>query len=235
MECLYVPELTSDIEQTTIVGDEFKHIWALRLRLGETIMLSNGKGICSITQLVNISKSEAIVKVIDVLHNFGENQTRIGLGLGILDSRDRMEFAVEKSVELGITDFYPIICEFSQKKIVSIERLQHKAIAALKQCKRAYLPIFYQPMTLKQLLENSNRWNVLFVGDVNGIQVPQISSNDSALILIGTEGGFSENETKLLNEESRTINIKLAHRRLRAETAAIVALSLVSNINNQNI
>ena len=232
MECLYLPELKSDTVHISIIGEEFKHLWALRLKAGESVMLSNGNGICAISQLIKISKTEAVCKIIELLENYGENNIKIGLGLGILDSRDRMEFVVEKSVELGISDFYPIICEFSQKKTISIERYHNKAIAALKQCKRTFLPIIHNPITLKQLLEKSFMWNTLFIGDVNGKQISQVRSKESALVLIGTEGGFSANEIKFLNEDSRTINIKLANRRLRAETAAIVALGLISNMND---
>jgi len=227
MECLYVPELSNDTESLSVKGEELKHLWALRLKVGEMVMLSNGKGICSLSQLCKISKTEAEVKTKEILFDFGENQVKIGLGLGILDSRDRMEFAIEKSVELGITDFYPIICEYSQKKTISSERLQSKAIAAMKQCKRSFLPIIHTPMTVMQVLNNSKDWKKIYIGDSSGEHIDNSNPKEPILVLIGTEGGFSKNEMKLFNQDSRSNCISLGSRRLRAETAAIVALSLV--------
>ncbi len=227
MECVFIPEFSSASEQLIIKGEEFRHLWALRLREGELVMLTNGEGICGIARIHRVSKNEAEVSIIEILPDYGENKVRVGLAVGILDSRERMEFALEKSVELGVTDFYPITCEFSQKQTVSTERLQSKAIAAMKQCKRSRLPTIHNPMSVKQLLENTSEWEKVIIGDTNGIQISNTVGKKSTLVVIGTEGGFSPKELVYLKEDPRTILISLGNRRLRAETASIVALSLL--------
>lgn len=227
MECLFIPELSSTTEQLIIRGEEFRHLWALRMREGESLMVSNGSGICSIARIDRVTKNEAEISIIEILPEYGENNVRIGLAIGILDSRERMEFALEKSVELGVTDFYPIICEFSQKPSVSIERLQSKAIAAMKQCKRSRLPSIHNPMTVKQLIENISEWEKIVIGDTSGIQLQKGVGKVPTLAVIGTEGGFSPKELVYLREDTRTVLVSLGNRRLRAETASIVVLGLL--------
>lgn len=228
MECLYIPELESSSREITIEGEEFRHLRALRLREGESVMLTSGKGICAIAKVINYSKNEARASVTEVLPNYGENSVRCGVGIGILDSRERMEFALEKSIELGVTDFYPILCEFSQKQKVSIDRLIGKAIAAVKQCKRSILPVIHQPVTIEELLKKSNEWSRIIVGDANGEHVNNDNRDESLLVLVGAEGGFSPKEISSLQNDPRTTFISLGNRRLRAETAAIAALCLLT-------
>lgn len=231
MECLYIPELESTSNEVTIDGEEFRHLRALRLREGELVMLTSGKGICAIAKVIHYSKNEARATIREVLPNYGENSVRCGVGIGILDSRERMEFALEKSVELGITDFYPIQCEFSQKQNVSTERLSGKAIAAIKQCKRSHLPVVHQPVTIEKLLKSSNEWSRIVVGDEKGEHLNSGAGSEPSLILVGAEGGFSPKEINSLQNDPRTTFISLGNRRLRAETAAIAALCLLTKVN----
>ena len=63
MECLYIPELESSSREITIEGEEFRHLRALRLREGESVMLTSGKGICAIAKVINYSKNEARASV----------------------------------------------------------------------------------------------------------------------------------------------------------------------------
>ncbi len=228
MECLYTPELQNSSEEIYINGEEFRHLRALRLREGEQIMLSSGKGMCGIAHIISYTKNEAKAIIKELLPNFGEDSLRFGLGIGILDSRERMEFALEKAVELGITDFYPIASEFSQKRTVSIDRLKGKAIAAMKQCKRSVLTMIHEPLTIEKLLGNTNEWSKIFIADVKGKSLKNNTTNEPTLVLIGAEGGFSAKETASFEKDSRTTFVSLGNRRLRAETAAIVALSLLT-------
>lgn len=224
MECLYQPQLTNETKTITINDEEFRHLWALRLRIGEPIMLSNGIGLCAIAVLSDITKQAASLSIEEALPNYGEDTRRVALALGILENRDRMEFALEKATELGITDFFPIACEFSQKKTISIERLQSKAIAALKQCKRSWLPVIHSPMDVKALLENSKNWTRIIFTNMDDVHQQDDMSSESALVMVGTEGGFSPKEITAIGNDSRTARLYLGHRRLRAETAAIAAL-----------
>lgn len=107
MECLYTAELSTGMKTVRITdSDELRHAKALRLRKGERAMLTNGRGLCAIAVLNCMENSTISFAILEELPGFGETGRRIGLALGILDSRERMEFAVEKATELGITDFF---------------------------------------------------------------------------------------------------------------------------------
>ncbi|MPN46579.1 hypothetical protein SDC9_194170 [bioreactor metagenome] len=110
-----------------------------------------------------------------------------------------------------------------------MERLIAKAISAIKQCKRSRLPKIHLPQTIDSLISNIDTLNYqnIFLADENGVK-PQINIHNSknSIIFVGAEGGFSERELNLF--PTKTIKWNLGNRRLRAETAAISMLSILS-------
>ncbi|GAB1430400.1 RsmE family RNA methyltransferase [Ignavibacteria bacterium] len=229
MECLYAPELRAGIKTVNISDyDEVRHTKALRLRKGERAMLTNGCGLCAIAALNCSASNSASFTVLEELPDFGETGRRLGLALGILDSRDRMEFAVEKAVELGITDFFPLICERSQRKTASTERLNAKILAAVKQCRRAVLPALHAAVGISGFIAHSaTDFKSFILADADG--KPPTSVADSAVIIVGPEGGFSAHEIAIINTGAAHLQrLSLAPRRLRAETAAIAALAVIN-------
>lgn len=226
MEALYSPDLAQGMKFIEIKGDEAKHIAALRLKQNESVYLINGKSLAAIAYLQERTKTSFIFYITQYIENLNEINVKIGLALGILESRERFEFALEKSIELGIYDFFPLITDFTQHRTINPERLHNKAIAAIKQCQRSRLPEIHQPQTITQLLQDRQVYSSIILTDIEGERPISAPILYPTLILVGPEGGFSDNEIKLIKEDERTIIRKLSPRRLRAETAAVVAVSL---------
>ncbi|MES2766474.1 MAG: RsmE family RNA methyltransferase [Bacteroidota bacterium] len=235
LECLYAPELHENSTDLLLKGDEARHLKVLRKREGEHVALTNGKGIFAEAGLLKTGRDTAELQVLKTFKNYGEPVLKIGLALGILENKDRFEFALEKCTELGIAEFFPLKSDFVQRKQISIERLQTKAIAAMKQCKRSILPQIHEPKSVVELLKNAD-YDVLIFADMEGESFKNVFKKflkeenpfKSALIIAGPEGGFSTKEIEILRNDKRCVRLLLGERRLRAETAAIVSVGLVS-------
>ncbi|HYF02525.1 MAG TPA: RsmE family RNA methyltransferase [Patescibacteria group bacterium] len=235
LECLYTPELTENSETILLKGDEARHLKVLRKHVGDRLALTSGTGFFAEVELLQISRDSAELKIHSILKDFGEPVLKIGLALGILENKDRLEFALEKCIELGISEFIPLRSDFAQRKIVNRERLETKAIATIKQCKRSVLPQIHEPQTVEELLK-SEYYEMIIFADMEGESIKNAFKNaeknsfKNILVVAGPEGGFSSKELQLLRSDKRCIMLLLGERRLRAETAAILGVGLLSAV-----
>lgn len=224
MECLYAPNLVLSSADICVQGDEARHARALRLRIGDAVLLSNGKGLVARSTVVQAERDAYTMSVVEVLPNYGELPYRMAVALGILDNKDRMEFALEKVVELGATDFIPLHTRFCQRDRVHPERLQSKALAAMKQAQRACLPRVYEPVSIESFAEQWGARTTLVVADERGNTTSWPEGD--ICIVVGPEGGLSTEESKILHAVPGCTLMALAERRLRAETAAVLAVGV---------
>lgn len=228
MECIYCPELNEAAKEIIVANDEAKHLNALRLKEGDSVLVTNGKGICAESIIIKINKSNFVAGIEKVLPNYGELPFSLGLAIGILSDRSRLEFALEKAIEFGATDFFPLITEHTEKKFLNTSRLVNKAISAMKQCKRAKLINIHEPIVFDNIDYILPQFNNLILTDTEGAPPEIIKKLESTLIFVGPEGGFSEKEIQHLKNQENFISWSLGVRRLRAETAAISALTIAS-------
>lgn len=229
MECFYFPDLTRQTKIITISGDNAKHFKANHIN-NENVMVTNGEGLSAITIADRTGKNEFTLQITDYLINYGEEKPNIALGIGILNSRDRFEFALEKSVELGINEFIPLITAHTQKNTTNHNRLLSKSIAAMIQCKRSCLPMISPPLNFEEFLTGSIDYDLIILADPNGEKPKQLNNDGKYLILVGPEGGFSEEEYLLINKIDNLIKWRFGSSRLRAETAAIMAVGFITNL-----
>ena len=228
MECIYFPDLEENQTDIEISGPEAKHLKVLNTAENAGVLVSNGGGLAAITKATRTGKEKYILNIISIHHEYGELPYRLGLALGILDKRDRFEFALEKSIEMGITDFYPLISRYTQKNKIQSERLRAKAVAAMKQCKRSRLPIIHNPIAIGDLSDTAREYGSVLLLDENGEKPHFNNDKHSRLIVCGPEGGFSEQEISQISALQNCKRINLGGRRLRAETAAILATGISS-------
>jgi 16S rRNA (uracil1498-N3)-methyltransferase len=227
MECIYLPELNTNNKYYQISNTEAHHLKVLRVQSETPILVTSGKGLSALSTINRISKNDFSISIIEYYYNKGEVNFKIGLAISILDNRDRFEFAIEKSTELGVSDIFPLITDYSQQSKINKDRLIIKTINAIKQCKRSILPTIYNPMSIAELLNNNN-YNRIILADEYGI-TPEIKLKEptDSIIFIGSEGGFSKNELDIFDKKN-IIKWNLGNRRLRAETSAITGISLLS-------
>ena len=139
----------------------------------------------------------------------------------------RLDWIIEKATELGVARLQPVITERTIVERVKRERLEAQVIEACEQCGRTALPVLGEPVKLAQLLAE---WPadraLLFADEAGGAPLASVKAPAPAAILVGPEGGFTTRERDLLLENAAVRRIALGPRILRAETAAIAAISL---------
>ncbi len=208
----------------TLEGEEFHHLAkVMRVRLGETIELVNGQGEIAKAKVISLSKTNCELKILSHKKAPLPEQTLI-LALALTRPAS-LEWTLEKATELGATDFWLFPGDQSEKKKPQIHRLETIVINALKQCGRLYLPQIILKPPLDQWQPPSGS---LFFGDFSTRAPLKGPFDKTVTFFIGPEKGFSPAETLLLKEKFKAHPISLHENILRAETAAITALSQFS-------
>lgn len=213
-----------------IEGQEMIHaVKVMRQKTGDMLDVTDGTGYRYKSEITHIGKREIEARITERFLPDAETPELI-LVMGIIKKKDRLEFAIEKAVELGVSKIALFDGDHTEKKGVRIDRLETIAISAMKQSLRTYLPGIVHYKSLDKCLSDFNDAKILIADEVadkqSGIQLDD--GNSIILIVIGPEGGFSEKERALWNKYP-VERITLGTHRLRAETAAISACALIKD------
>jgi len=140
--------------------------------------------------------------------------------------RAQTDWLVEKATELGAARLLPVMTRRTIAERVRLDRLEAIAIEAAEQCGRTLLPGIAEPVTLDRFLAGRDAERILYFADEGGGEPARVAFKPGpALILIGPEGGFSEEERAAIRAAAKAVPISLGPRILRAETAALAALA----------
>ena len=140
--------------------------------------------------------------------------------------RTQTDWLVEKATELGAARLIPVMTQRTVAERVRLERLEAIAIEAAEQCGRTLLPDISEPLPLAHLLQHRDAARTLYFADETGGEpVAAAFASGPAVILIGPEGGFSNDEREAIRAAPNCVAISLGPRILRAETAALAALA----------
>jgi 16S rRNA (uracil1498-N3)-methyltransferase len=139
--------------------------------------------------------------------------------------RGRIDWLVEKATELGVARLVPVLTQRTIVDRLNLDRLRAHAIEAAEQCERTALPELAEPQKLGKLLQSWPADRTLFFADEGGGE-PFTAAAGPAAILIGPEGGFTDEERAAIRALPQARPISLGPRILRADTAALAAISL---------
>ncbi|MDR1765979.1 MAG: 16S rRNA (uracil(1498)-N(3))-methyltransferase [Lachnospiraceae bacterium] len=227
-----------------ITGPDVNHIaHVLRMKAGERLCVVGSDGAGALCEIVSIGKDEVRLSPVEPMAQETELPARITLFQG-LPKGDKLEWIVEKAVELGVCEVVPVQCARSVAKWVDPGKLGQKlrrynqiALSAAKQCGRALVPVVRPPMTWKEALgyAQSQQMDLCLIpyeneGDMDATKraLDQVDRDGRMHIgvFIGPEGGFAPEEVQgALDAGMRTIS--LGRRILRTETAAVAALAIL--------
>ncbi|CAO5676232.1 MAG: Ribosomal RNA small subunit methyltransferase E [Holosporales bacterium] len=138
--------------------------------------------------------------------------------------QDRLNFMIEKATELGVSDFYPILCDYTQVHKINADRLLKIAIEAAEQSERMDIPTIHACMKLRDFVQYSQNAQLTFAAALERTDYA-LTSQQIDGIIIGPEGGFSAIEKNLL--AAQCVPLSLGETILRAETAAIVGIDRI--------
>lgn len=205
---------------------------ALRLNVGDKIKLFNGDGFDYNCELISIKKNEVISSVKSSQKIGSESALSIRLLQGI-SSGDRMDYTIQKAVELGVKEIQPISTERSVVKLSQeraqkrLEHWQNIVISACEQSGRAFVPKVLPPLSLSHWLANNpfKDDTRILLNPIGAAKLADIAKpNGKITLLIGAEGGLSQHEIDAATSQGFQ-SIILGPRILRTETAALTAIA----------
>lgn len=149
--------------------------------------------------------------------------------------RARLDYTVQKAVELGVSALIPVITRFTMVERIKGERLVANTIEAAEQCDRLDVPAIHDPVTLQDLVDAWDPARQLIFCDEGGDARPMLRTLQEGApgpgaVIIGPEGGFHGDERRLLRQQDWVTPVTLGPRILRSDTAAVVALSLWQSV-----
>ncbi len=215
----------------TLSPEESRHcIKVLRHKRGDKINLIDGRGTMYEAIIIESDPRATVVEILSRHTGFGQVPYHLALALPPLKNNARYEWFVEKATEIGITEIIPVITRYTEKVKIKRERIEKILISAAKQSLHAQLPQLVELKRFEELISMDFEQKFIALCDATTPLMQSYNKGKSTLILIGPEGGFSDEEKSMALGKG-FVPVKIGHSRLRAETAAIVAVSIVSNIN----
>jgi len=210
-DCFKMPRFfvrKSDIygDFINISGEDFNHIKkVLRLGKGDKVTVCDGEGTDYLVEIEKIEDAVINTRIVEAMKNATEPPLKVTLFQGLPKS-DKMDYIIQKAVELGINEIVPVITERTVVKMdeksgsKKYERWNRISMEAAKQCNRGIIPKVGIPLSFKEALDNAKGSSLALIPyeKETGIKLKEVLSSSSSVekvsVFIGPEGGFTETE-----------------------------------------
>ncbi|THU33552.1 16S rRNA (uracil(1498)-N(3))-methyltransferase [Niastella caeni] len=230
----YISDVAAGQSEITLDEDTSKHVVnVLRMKKGEELHLTDGKGSLLLTSITDDHKKRCRVTVLNEQF-IPQTARKTSIAISLLKNTNRFEWFLEKATELGITEVIPMICDRTEKQHFRFDRMQNILVSAMLQSQQAWLPVLHQPIGFGQLLKQEDVIDITqkFIahcipGSKQSLAAQVNTSLPSQIILIGPEGDFTSEEVAFATEHY-FIPVTLGDTRLRTETAGMVAAVILS-------
>lgn len=219
-------------------SDESRHcVRVLRMMAGDELWVTSGDGVMCRARICNPDEKGCEVEILERMPNYQPRTFHLHLAVAPPKNPTRLEWLVEKAVEIGIDRITPLLCDHSERLHIKTERLDKIALSAMKQSLKASRPTIDPVTALDDFLGLSDKGSshpIRFVCYCNGNErstLGQIyTAGQDAIVLIGPEGDFSPREIQ------RALDcgyhpVTLGSSRLRTETAALYAITALDFLN----
>lgn len=219
--------------------EESRHaVRVLRMGVGDEVTVVDGKGSRYICSMLDPHPDHALVAVREKIDVARPWDCSITLAIAPTKHIDRMEWLVEKLVEIGIDRIVPLKCVHSERKEIKTERLRKIAVSAMKQSLKSFLPEISEIISIKEFLSQDFGKAGLVVGYCDAETerrqfTAEYRQGSDVVILIGPEGDFSPEEIAKAKERG-FVPVTFGDQRLRTETAALFSVTAVHVLNQLN-
>jgi 16S rRNA (uracil1498-N3)-methyltransferase len=227
----YLSTLPDSGGEARLDVDESRHVLASRRKVvGDVLYLTDGAGGLARCRIADVWRRRQIVVAIEAVEYAGVPSRQLHVAVAP-PKGDRQTVMLDMLTQLGMTEFTPLSCDYSQARITekTLQRWRRVCLAACKQARRVWLPQIHRPCTIGELLQSAHGMPTL-VAQPGGRPLQEILSNVSPeqakrlVMLTGPEGGFSGAEQALF-AEAGVMPVTLGEHILRVETAAVALLS----------
>ena len=226
---------TLDFDLCTLTPAESHHcVKVLRLREGDTLHVTDGRGTLCRGHIVAADGNACQVAIDERMSDYGRRPWSLHVAVAPTKNADRIEWFVEKAVEIGIDTVTLLVCDHSERTTLKTERLEKIVVSAMKQSLKAFRPELHAAVPLRQFLEEHRADDACKLichcdGDRKTLQQCYTRGRD-VVVLIGPEGDFSPEEIAAALQ-SGFAPVTLGDSRLRTETAALYATVAVNLLN----
>ena len=241
----YISSYSVGQQEIVLDEDNSRHvIQVLRMKTGDPLQLTDGKGILLTASILDSHKKKCTVKILSA-ETLPPKSQKVSIALSPLKNASRFEWFLEKATEIGVSEIIPLLCERTERQHTRQDSLQHILVSALLQSQQTWLPALSEPIPFSQWLTTADYTHRLIAHcleeprpteDLAAWRRRQTTTGSAAaspaasaatsLILIGPEGDFSPTEvTSALNKGF--VPVTLGENRLRSETAGVVAATLL--------
>ena len=236
MEYYFTPAKNINDDKLIVEREDFKHLSrVLRKKSGDLVWVTDGERNLYKSRIESIDKHSIICRILEKSYNVNEPEIKVTLYQSLIKNPSRFEFAIEKSVELGVYEINPVITEHViNKKSGKTDRWQSIALAAMKQSQRCYLPKVNPPADFAEAVTIPGKDVLKIIADErifpNTVYADELKSiirrNRDISVFIGPEGGFTNEEIESA-VKAGFVTLNLGERKFRSETSAIAILSVI--------
>lgn len=232
MHVFYTPDIESRAE---LPEEEAAHaVRVLRLQAGDEVMLTDGKGNFYRAEISTATPKRCLVNLLEKQPQAPLWSGHLHIALAPTKNMDRMEWLAEKATEIGLDELTFLNCRYSERKVIKTERIAKILVSAIKQSLKARLPRLNEMTVFQQFITQPFEGQKFIAHCHPGEKAllkEVVRKGENALVLIGPEGDFSEEEVEQALAQG-FVPISLGRSRLRTETAALVACHIL-NLQNQ--
>jgi len=235
MQVFFAPDINGGIH--VLDENESKHIIrVLRMKTGMPVRLIDGKGNLYEGEIHEDNFKKCSIRIKGIIRDFEKRNYNLHIAISPIKNSERFEWFIEKSVEIGIDTITPIICHNTVKQVLKTARINSIIVSAMKQSLKATRTVLNEPLLFRDLISAGYSGKKMIAHCNPFFERHKISDlytkNENAIILIGPEGDFTNDEIIVAAEKGFT-GISLGISRLRTETAGIAACHSVYFINQQ--
>lgn len=232
----YTPD--AQISQELPEEEAAHAVRVLRLQAGDEMMLMDGQGDFYRAEVTMASQKHCLYRIIEILPQQPQWKGHLHLAIAPTKMMERMEWLVEKAVEIGVDEISFLNCQFSERKVLKLPRVDKIAISAMKQSRKAWKTQLNDMDSFKSFISQEHKGRKFIAHCYDEIaraylydELRQPSDSDDVLVLIGPEGDFSVEEVRMAIDHG-FVSVHLGESRLRTETAGLSAVMMMQLYKN---
>ena len=234
----YVPDAA---QQRELPADECQHaIRVLRLKVGDELFLMDGVGNYYRAQVTDASSHHCCYEIVETLPQERQWTGNVHLAIAPTKMMDRMEWMTEKVTEIGIDELTFLDCQFSERQVVKLPRIEKIVISAVKQSHKAWMPVVHEMTAFKTFISQPREGRKYIAHCYEEIprtylfgELQKPSDSEDSTVLIGPEGDFSIDEVRQAVAAGWQ-SVHLGKSRLRTETAGLSAVMMMQLSKGEN-
>ena len=227
MQLFYLKDRKNEL---ILSAEESKHTTkVLRKRKGDVLNFTDGNGSFYKAKITRADSKRCRLKVISHHQKKKQHDYYLHMAIAPTKSMDRFEFFLEKATEIGVDEITPLICSYSERKIIKTERANRILQSAMKQSLKYHLPKLNDVVSFNDFInkEFNGAKYIAHCTNSKKLDLKSINKVGRTLILIGPEGDFSPKEIELALEKKFKA-VSLSNSRLRTETAGIISVQIIN-------